>query len=213
LKNIPLQDVSRETLSKVDALFELHEASLSVYADRLLWWNRKVNVISRDMTREDVMLHIKHSLFLAPAILQSPLHYWIDTGTGGGLPGIPLAIVCKDIRFTLNDVVTKKGIVLKDVCTAMKLDNTHVQIMDIGAISVEQPFGVVTKHAFKMMDLLNRLAGKPWQELLMLKGSDYASEYHELSNSSITIDVTSLEAASPQSFFTGKHLIRICPTH
>jgi 16S rRNA (guanine527-N7)-methyltransferase len=190
----------------------LYATELGVYADRLLWWNRTVNVISRDMTREDLMLHIKHSLFLAPSLIKSPLTHWIDTGTGGGLPGIPLAIVCKDIQIVLNDVVAKKGVVLKDIVTAMGLIHTQVQIRDIGSVSVDEPFGVVTKHAFKTMDLLQRLGGKPWQELLMLKGSDYNTEFDARTAPNISIGATSLEAASPESFFVGKHLIHICPT-
>lgn len=191
---------------------ELYATELGVYADRLLWWNRTVNVISRDMTRKDLMLHIKHSLFLAPSLIKSPLTHWIDTGTGGGLPGIPLAIVCKDIQIALNDVVAKKGVVLKDIVTAMGLIHTQVLIMDIGSVSVDGPFGVVTKHAFKTMDLLQRLGGKPWQELLMLKGSDYNTEFDARTAPNISIGATSLEAASPESFFVGKHLIHICPT-
>lgn len=212
LKNIPFRNVSRETLTIVDGLMELYATELGVYADRLLWWNRTVNVISRDMTREDLMLHIKHSLFLAPSLIKSPLTHWIDTGTGGGLPGIPLAIVCKDIQIVLNDVVAKKGVVLKDIVTAMGLIHTQVQITDIGSVSVDGPFGVVTKHAFKTMDLLQRLDGKPWQELLMLKGSDYNTEFDARTAPNISIGATSLEAASPESFFVGKHLIHICPT-
>lgn len=212
LKSIPFRNVSRETLTIVDGLMELYATELGVYADRLLWWNRTVNVISRDMTREDLMLHIKHSLFLAPSLIQSPLTHWIDTGTGGGLPGIPLAIVCKDIQIVLNDVVAKKGVVLKDIVTAMGLIHTQVQITDIGSVSVDGPFGVVTKHAFKTMDLLQRLDGKPWQELLMLKGSDYNTEFDARTAPNISIAATSLEAASPESFFVGKHLIHICPT-
>ncbi len=212
MKSILLHDVSRETLILVDALMDTHREALTTYVDRLMWWNRKVNLVSRDLSREDVLLHVKHSLFLAPVIQQSPIRNWVDTGTGGGLPGIPLAIVCKDHHFILNDVVEKKGVVLKDIAAAMSLHNTRVEINDIAAISAEDPFGVVTKHAFKMADLIRRLDGKPWQEMLMLKGSDYTSEINEISERSLTIEATSLEAASPQTFFSGKYLIRICPT-
>jgi 16S rRNA (guanine527-N7)-methyltransferase len=196
----------------VDALMDTHRDALTTYVDRLMWWNRKVNLVSRDMSREDVLLHVKHSLFLAPVIQQSPIRNWVDTGTGGGLPGIPLAIVCKDHHFTLNDVVEKKGTVLKDIVATMSLHNARVEIKDIAAFSAVNAFGIVTKHAFKMADLIRRLDRKPWQEMLMLKGSDYSSEINDLSERSLTIEATSLEAASPQPFFSGKYLIRICPT-
>jgi 16S rRNA (guanine527-N7)-methyltransferase len=212
LNNIQLHDVSRETLVLIDDMMMSNEATLSTYVDRLLWWNRKVNLMSRDLTREDVMLHVKHSLFLLPSIRQSPTRLWLDTGTGGGLPGIPLAILCKDVHFILNDVVEKKGVVLKDIVANLGIDNASVQIKDVGKVEMAEPFGVISKHAFKIADLLGRLEGKPWKELLMLKGSDYSNELLGVYDVPVTVEATSIAAAHPHTFFNGKYLIRICPT-
>lgn len=212
LTNISLHDVSRETLMLVDAWMSEHALKLNDYVDRLIWWNRKVNLVSRDLSKDGVLLHVKHSLMTAPPIRSSTIPIWIDTGTGGGLPGIPLAIVLPEKQLVLNDVVEKKGIVLKDLIGALDLENTRVLIRDIASVSMGDPFGVVTKHAFKMGDLLARLHGKPWQELLMLKGSDYRSELDGLHAPIPHIEATSLEKATPSPFFDGKYLIRICPT-
>jgi len=212
LNHIRLHDVSRETIQLVDRLMVTFGAELTAYVDRLLWWNRKVNLVSRDLTREEILLHVRHSLYLAPFIQHSTMSYWLDTGTGGGLPGIPLAIVFKDKHFILNDVVEKKGFVLKDITTNLGLDNTSVQIKDVSQIDIQQPFGVLSKHAFKIADLLDRLKGKPWQELLMLKGSDYTDELLAVFDAPFVVDATSLESAVPTTFFNGKFLIRICPT-
>lgn len=212
LINISLHDVSRETLALADTLMSVHEPALSAYVDRLLWWNRKVNLVSRDMSRDDVLLHVKHSLMVVSSIRSSTIDTWIDTGTGGGLPGIPLAIVLPDKHFILNDVVEKKGIALKDMVVALGLKNTSLQICDVATVVFDKPIGVVTKHAFKIGDIMSRLDKKPWQELLMLKGSDYQSELSGLDTSLIRIEAVSLEAAKPTPFFDGKYLIRICPT-
>lgn len=185
---------------------------LGAYADRLMWWNRKVNLVSRDLTRDDLMLHIKHSLMAASTVNDSVLGVWVDTGTGGGLPGIPLAIALPHKHFILNDVVEKKGIVLKDITSALNLPNTSVQIRDIATLLMDTTFGIVTKHAFKIDDLLRRLNKKPWQELLMLKGSDFESELAGLDTSSLLIEAVSLEKTPPSPFFDGKYLIRLCPT-
>jgi 16S rRNA (guanine527-N7)-methyltransferase len=207
-----LHIVSRETLALVDVLMQKHASKLESYVDRLLWWNRKVNLVSRDLTKADVLLHVKHSLFLAPFIETSSVKQWLDTGTGGGLPGIPLAIACSDRNFVLNDVVEKKGVALKDMISDLHLTNANVRIMDVAKVNFDGPFGVISKHAFKIGDLLNRLNGNSWLELLMLKGSDYTIELKEVHGEPITVDAISLEPSLPESFFNGKYLLRICPT-
>ncbi len=188
------------------------DAPINEYVDRLMWWNKKVNLVSRELKREDVVLHVKHSLTPATRILETGIPLWLDTGTGGGLPGIPLAIVCKDVLFVLNDVVEKKGVVLKDLVASLGLHNVSVNIRDVAAFDAHSDFGVVSKHAFKVGDLLRRLNGKSWSELLMLKGSDYMSELNDLQTSHLSVVATSLASAAPTSFFDGKYLIRICPT-
>ncbi len=190
----------------------LYEDPLNEYVDRLLWWNAKVNLVSRELKREDVLLHVKHSLTPARHILDSHIPMWLDCGTGGGLPGIPLALICRDVLFVLNDVVEKKGVVLKDIIATLGLRNASVNIRDVAKFETSAYFGVVSKHAFKMSDLLERLNGKSWSELLMLKGSDYESEIADLKRASVRVAATSLAEATPSSFFEGKYLIRICPT-
>ncbi len=212
LNNLELHAVSRETLALVDELLLLHASMLNEYVDRLLWWNRKVNLVSRDLNKDDVLLHVKHSLLPSSILLETEIPLWMDTGTGGGLPGIPLAIVCPEVHFILNDVVEKKGVVLKDIIGSLSLKNATVLIRDVAAIDIASPFGVLTKHAFKISDLLGRLNGKTWAELLMLKGSDYSSELIEVSDAPISVVATSLAQAIPNSFFDGKYLLRICPT-
>lgn len=210
--DIQLANVSRETCDQVDQLMHLHNVALVEYANRLLWWNKKVNLISRSMSLEDLLLHIRHSLYAFDLIRNSSLTTWIDTGTGGGLPGIPLSIVMPDKHFVLNDIVEKKGMVLRDIVYHLSLSNSRVLISDLAVLQQEDSFGVLSKHAFKLDDILSRLNGKPWKELLLLKGADYIDEVASVTHRTDTAMAYSLESAEPTSFFSGKYLLHLCQT-
>ncbi|NIQ07107.1 MAG: 16S rRNA (guanine(527)-N(7))-methyltransferase RsmG, partial [Candidatus Korarchaeota archaeon] len=77
-------------LEKARKLYSDHEKEMEVYLDALLEWNEKINLVSRNVSRETVREHIIHSLLPIPLGLIQWHDKWIDSGTGGGLPGIPL---------------------------------------------------------------------------------------------------------------------------
>jgi 16S rRNA (guanine527-N7)-methyltransferase len=101
---------------------------LTTFVDGLLDWNRKINLISRKDTEHVWFSHILHSL--------TPLFYlhvpagWrlFDLGTGGGLPGIPLAIARPDLRFTLADSIRKKMTAVEDLASRARLDNVDFRV-------------------------------------------------------------------------------------
>lgn len=210
--NIIVENVSRETLALVNEWAADYSEVFDQYSEILLWWNKKVNLVSRDMSAEELLLHIKHCLLLVAHCRDIDSSVWVDTGTGGGLPGIPFAIVFSDRGVVLNDVVEKKGIVLKDMTRKLSLQNVRVEIMDVGKLEFVHPFSVMTKHAFKIHDLLDRLAGKPWQHLVFLKGADYIEELAMVDATGLSIRVVSLESVEPSSFFKGKYLLHLCQT-
>ncbi|MFZ0472816.1 MAG: RsmG family class I SAM-dependent methyltransferase, partial [Bacteroidales bacterium] len=80
-------------------------------------WNERVNVISRKDILNFEVNHLLHSLAIARLITFLPGTSVIDVGTGGGLPGIPLAIMFPEVKFTLIDSIAKKIKVVKEIVT------------------------------------------------------------------------------------------------
>ena len=96
-----------EHISEWETIINNNIQSLILYSDQLLWWNKKINLISRDVSHETVVEHIKHSLLLSTSYWFKKAKKIIDTGSGGGLPGIPLAMCFPEKQFILNDIVSK----------------------------------------------------------------------------------------------------------
>lgn len=205
-------DVSRETMLLVDNWFSDNEEKLTVYAEQLLWWNKRLNLVSRSLSNNDALLHIRHSLYAGCMMNQSDKKSWIDTGTGGGLPGIPLAIVFNDLHFVLNDIVGKKIVAVKAIISDLKLDNAEAVASDIGSMKISFNDGIVTKHAFKIPDLLNKIEHTSWSELVMLKGDDYIQEWQATDRKDKKISVGSIDSVEKSPFFEGKKIVRICRT-
>ena len=88
-------------------------------------WNEKINVISRRDIDNLYLHHVLHSLALVKSGKITPGMKIIDVGTGGGFPGIPLAIMYPDVQFTLLDSTAKKIKVVSEIAAALNLENVH----------------------------------------------------------------------------------------
>lgn len=149
-----VEEYPKEWWDEIKTLYREHQERLSEYIDLLLWWNQKVNLISRSIKREELDHHIEHSLLSYPFI-KNVERVW-DLGTGGGLPGIPLATINTKQQFILNDVVNKKMMAVKNMCKKMGLQNIRFCKGEFSQISFQDSDSVVTKHAFSLDDFFKK---------------------------------------------------------
>lgn len=189
-------------------LLKTHADRLREYVDQLLWWNERVNLVSRDVSRETIVEHVRHSLMLTESELYRSSGRIIDAGTGGGLPGVPLAIVDENKEIVLNDIVSKKVMACKQMILKLKLKNCKVYDGSISDIELNQESCIVSKHAFKINDLIGTIGKKPWLGALLLKGGDEVESELDGIDRPLKINVLSLEQRS-NPFYAGKALVEI----
>ena len=170
LKYFPeITDVQKEQFLKLSDL----------YQD----WNAKINVISRKDIDELYTKHVLHSLAIAKTQKFEPGTYILDVGTGGGFPGIPLAILFPETRFYLIDVILKKINVVKAVAEALALKNVKAE--QIRAENVKGDFDfIVSRAVTNMPDFVSWIKDKIKKQqkhelkngILYLKGGDLTEE-------------------------------------
>ena len=149
-------------------------------------WNAKINVISRKDIDNLYEHHVLHSLAIArylqtvPGLYEEFSHSKIlDLGTGGGFPGIPLAILFPEAQFTLCDSVGKKTIVAQAVASALQLPN--VKVVNARAESLPETFDfVVSRAVASLVDFYPWVKGKFNRGILYLKGGDVVEEISEV---------------------------------
>lgn len=151
----------------------------SLYED----WNSKINVISRKDIDELYTRHVLHSLGIAKIIEFRPGSKIMDVGTGGGFPGIPLAILFPEVDFYLIDVIAKKIKVVNEVAAGLGLKNVKVEQKRVELVKQEFDF-IVSRAVTNMPDFVkwvdDKVAKKQNHELangiLYLKGGDLTEE-------------------------------------
>jgi 16S rRNA (guanine527-N7)-methyltransferase len=146
-------------------------------------WNAKINVISRKDIDELYTRHVLHSLGIAKIIEFRPGSKIMDVGTGGGFPGIPLAILHPEVDFYLIDVIAKKIKVVNEVAAALELKNVKAEQKRAELVKQEFDF-IVSRAVTNMPDFVNwvddKVSKKQNHELangiLYLKGGDLTEE-------------------------------------
>ena len=168
-----LSDEAVEQLGKLKALYTE--------------WNAAINVISRkDMDAFDER-HVLHSLALVKVMKFAPGSDVLDVGTGGGFPGIPLAIVYPEVNFVLCDSIGKKMKVVRAVVQALGLSNVTIHHGRAEDIKGQFDF-VVSRAVTRMNRFIPWVQGKikkqsvnPWPNgILALKGGDLSEELTEV---------------------------------
>nr|WP_315162727.1 16S rRNA (guanine(527)-N(7))-methyltransferase RsmG [uncultured Flavobacterium sp.] len=170
LKYFPnLTDIQKEQFEKLDFLY--HD------------WNEKINVISRKDIDALYTKHILHSLGIAKIIKFEPGTYVLDVGTGGGFPGIPLAILFPETRFYLIDVIAKKIKVVQAVAEGLGLKNVKAEQMRAENVKGDFDF-IVSRAVTNMPDFVSWVKTKIKKNnkhelkngILYLKGGDLTEE-------------------------------------
>ena len=170
-------DLTEEQLAQFAQLGEL-------YAE----WNAKINVISRKDIDNIYEKHILHSLAIAKVMRFEPGADVLDLGTGGGFPGIPLAILFPETKFTLVDGIRKKITVVQGVAEALGLKNVVAKQARAEEMK-DQKFDFIVTRAVASLDKLmvwtQRLFKKDQQHfmpngLIALKGGDLKKEIKTL---------------------------------
>jgi 16S rRNA (guanine527-N7)-methyltransferase len=202
--NIIRKSVPRGTFTQIDELIAEFRGELESYLEKLLWWNNRVNLVSRDVPRETIWEHIRHSLLLSSLELFQKNKLFLDTGTGGGLPGLPLAITHPDKHFVLNDLVTKKCLAIKQIARDLGLNNIGIIDGSIEDLYLEEECTLVSKHAFKIGDLIEMTSHLSWEKMVLYKGLDFEDE---LKNIAAPINITCLDLSSGSDFYSGKAII------
>lgn len=170
LKCFPnLTPIQIEQFQKLDALY--HD------------WNQKINVISRKDIDALYTKHILHSLGIAKVMTFEPGTYVLDVGTGGGFPGIPLAILFPETRFYLIDVIAKKIKVVQAVAEGLELKNVKAEQMRAENVKGDFDF-IVSRAVTNMPDFVSWVKTKIKKQqkhelkngILYLKGGDLTEE-------------------------------------
>lgn len=176
-------------------------------------WNAKINVISRKDIDNIVTNHILHSLAIAKFISFRDESKIFDIGTGGGFPGIPLAILFPQCRFTLIDSIGKKIRVVTAVAEAIGLKNVTCVHGRAESIKDDKCDFVVSRAAMQTSDLVDiarKLVDTRKQRnsmpngVIALKGGDLQAELHPFRN---LVSVEDLSGIFQEEFFETKKIV------
>jgi 16S rRNA (guanine527-N7)-methyltransferase len=188
--------------------FKQFEALQGLYED----WNAQINVISRKDIESLYLRHVLHSLSIAKLIQFQDGAKILDIGTGGGFPGIPLAILFPEVTFHLVDSINKKLKVVNGVAESLGLENvytTHTR-----AETIEGQYDFIISRAVTTMPVFvswikNRVAKKNTHALkngiLYLKGGDLTEELKTYSK----VTLYDLSAFFEDEFFETKKIVHL----
>lgn len=174
-------------------------------------WNTKINVISRKDIEGIIEKHILHSLSIGLFYDLNNGQNILDIGTGGGFPGIPLAILNPNSKFTLIDSIGKKIKVVKGVANAIGLKNCIG--LHENAKNHNKNYDIIVSRAVTAFDgflsySLPLLKQNKQSQILYLKGGDLTEE---LKNVSDKVEITNLSDKLTSPFFETKKIVRYRP--
>lgn len=179
-------------------------------------WNAKINVISRKDIDELYLRHVLHSLGIAKVMAFADGSSILDVGTGGGFPGVPLAILFPNCQFHLVDSINKKLKVIKGVAESIGLTNIRTTHSRVEAIDETYDF-IVSRAVTAMPEFTKWVKGKISKKqknilkngILYLKGGDLTEELKQYT----TVKAYLLSDYFEEDFFETKKVIYLPMKH
>lgn len=205
-----MENVIKTYFPSISACQEKQFAALfDLYSD----WNAKINVISRKDIDNLYVHHVLHSLAIAKYIHFAPGSTILDVGTGGGFPGVPLAIFFPEVHFTLLDSIGKKIKVATEVSQAIGLSN--IDFVHSRAEDEKRKFDFVVSRAVMTLHELAKIIRKNIAKeqknalpngLICLKGGDLSAEIKPFGNNA---DEYPLSNYFKEEFFNMKKIVSV----
>lgn len=176
-------------------------------------WNDKINVVSRKDIENIYINHVLHSLGIAKVMSFTPGSEVLDVGTGGGFPGIPLAILFPETNFHLVDSIGKKITVVKEVSAALGLKNVRAEQIRAEEVKGKYDF-VVSRAVTRMKEFYGWVHNKTKADsknsldngILYLKGGDLDEEMNELKH---PYSIYNLSDYFKEEFFETKRVVYV----
>ncbi|EFK59299.1 16S rRNA (guanine(527)-N(7))-methyltransferase RsmG [Sphingobacterium spiritivorum] len=195
-------------------LTETQKNQFAQLAELYPFWNNQINVISRKDIESLYLHHVLHSLGIAKFMTEfAPGTHILDVGTGGGFPGIPLAILFPEVKFHLVDSIGKKIKVVREVATALGLTNVEADHMRAEQLDYKYDF-VVSRAVTRLGDFTPWIRNKFLKQdkngvpngILYLKGGDLKEEIKE---SRLKAELHPLSDYFTEDFFETKYVVYV----
>ncbi|MDI9878901.1 16S rRNA (guanine(527)-N(7))-methyltransferase RsmG [Flectobacillus longus] len=194
-------------------LTEKQKAQFAQLGELYREWNERINVVSRQDIENIYEKHILHSLGIAKVVNFKDFSEILDVGTGGGFPGIPLAIMFPHCQFHLIDSIGKKIKVVTEVASALGLENVRAEQIRAEQVDGEYDF-IVSRAVTRITPFYGWVKGKVnincynklKNGILYLKGGDLGEELKELGKKTRTFE---LHEYFTEEFFETKKVIHV----
>jgi 16S rRNA (guanine527-N7)-methyltransferase len=203
-----------ELLRYFPDLTDHQRAQFAELGELYRFWNSQINVVSRQDVDNLYERHVLHSLGIAKVCRFRPMTEVLDVGTGGGFPGIPLAILSPDSSFHLVDSIGKKIRVVTEVSAALGLTNVRAEQLRAEQVPASAYDFVVSRAVTRLTPFYgwvrNKVHGNSHNDLtngiLYLKGGDLTEELAELGRRTRVFD---LSAYFEGEFFETKRVVHV----
>lgn len=195
-------NLSEDQNQKIDQMKDVYE-----------YWNQRINVVSRKDIEQIYLNHVLHSLAIAKLITFKPGTKVLDIGTGGGFPGIPLAILFPEVQFHLVDSIGKKITVVEEVSKSLGLTNVVAEKNRAEDLNVKVDF-VLSRAVAQVRELVQwttKLIQKGGTNdfqngWILLKGGDLKDEIRDSGKSADVIEISNWFT---EDFFMTKKIVYI----